>query len=271
MKIPIVATIGTAVALGALVLGYSAGSGEFSFVPVKQAAASGTDQAKPWTRSDIENVVRDYLVEHPELLIDMQTALEAKQRERQQAAQAAIIQQSAQEIFHNKNDAVLGNPQGDVTIVEFYDYNCGFCRQALKDMQALVSSDKNLRFVLKEFPVLGPDSHRAHIVAAAFRSLKPEKYVEFHERLLGGQGRADEQTAIKLALSLGADEAALREAMKDPAIEKEFAATYDLANRLEITGTPSYVVGNEIIPGALGSETLEQKVEAVRACKDAAC
>ena len=151
-------------------------------------------------------------------------------------------------------------PNGKVTIVEFYDYNCGYCKRAIEDMQALTAADPDLRFVLKEFPILGPDSQKASVVSMAFHTLMPEKYGEFHNQLLGGQGRASEASAIKIALSLGADEAKLREEMKNPAITEAFAKTYDLANKLAITGTPSYVVGNEVVFGALGQEVLAEKI-----------
>ena len=122
----------------------------------------------------------------------------------------------------------------------------------------------NLRIVLKEFPILGPDSTKAHVVSMAFRSLMPEKYGDFHNQLLGGQGRASEATAMKIALSLGADEEKLREEMKNPAINAAFEKTYELANKLAITGTPSYVVGNEVVFGALGQEVLAQKIAEAR-------
>ena len=151
-------------------------------------------------------------------------------------------------------------PNGKVTIVEFYDYNCGYCKRAIEDMQALTAADPDLRFVLKEFPILGPDSQKASVVSMAFHKMMPEKYGEFHNQLLGGQGRAGEASAIKIAVSLGADEAKLREAMKDPKITDIFAKTYDLANKLAITGTPSYVVGNEVVFGAQGREVLTEKI-----------
>ena len=156
-------------------------------------------------------------------------------------------------------------------IVEFYDYNCGYCKRAIEDMHALTKADPDLRFVLKEFPILGPDSQKAHVVSMAFRKMMPEKYGEFHDQLLGGQGRAGEASAIKIALALGADEKKLREEMKDPAIAEAFARTYELANKLAITGTPSYVVGNEVVFGALGQEVLAEKISAAKTCGEATC
>ena len=129
----------------------------------------------------------------------------------------------------------------------------------------MTAADPDLRFVLKEYPILGPDSSKAHVVSMAFHRLMPEKYGDFHNQLIGGQGRATEEAAIRIALSLGVDEAALRAEMKNPEINKAFNETYELANRLAITGTPSYVVGDEVVFGALGQELLAQKIAETRA------
>ncbi len=138
-------------------------------------------------------------------------------------------------------------------------------------MLDLTKANPDVRFVLKEFPILGPDSQRAHIVGQAFQHLMPEKYGEFHVRLMGSAGRATEESAIKLAVSLGADEAALREEMKDPKIADVFNRTYEIANQLGITGTPSYVVGEEVVFGALGRDVLEQKIANLEQCGKATC
>ncbi len=211
-------------------------------------------------RAEVEGIIRDYLLKKPEIMLEVQEALEAKQQEEQRLAHLGVISESKDEIFNSAFDGVVGNPQGKVTIVEFYDYNCGFCKRAIEDMQALTKEDPDLRFVLKEFPILGPDSQKASVVSMAFHKMMPEKYSEFHTALLGGQGRATEDAAIKIAVSLGADEGKLREGMKDPSILQAFSSTYELANKLAITGTPSYVVGNEVIFGALGQEVLAQKI-----------
>lgn len=222
------------------------------------AATAGTG------RAEIETIVRDYLLANPEILLEMQTALEQKMRQQQEAASRQAIAEASDLIFNSEYDGVVGNPDGDVTVVEFFDYNCGYCKRALADMEALVQSDPNLRFVLKEFPILGPESHEAHVVSMAFRELMPEKYGDFHRRLLGGGGRADGESAMKIALDLGADESQLRERMRDPEIEAAFRKTYELADQLQITGTPSYVIGQEVVFGALGRDHLSEKIESAR-------
>lgn len=253
------AIAGTILSAAMLALGFAAGSGRTELAA--NAMAGEQHQGRP----EIEAVVRDYLLANPELLTEMQASLELREREQQRIDQVDTIASSAEEIFNSAYDGVIGNPQASVTVVEFFDYNCGFCKRAYDDMEAMVEADDDLRFVLKEFPILGPDSQRAHVVSMAFRALAPEKYGAFHRELLLGGGRADEAAAIRAALAQGVDEAALREEMKNPAITEAFGKTYELANRLSITGTPSYVVGDEIVFGALGQEVLEEKVQLTRA------
>jgi protein-disulfide isomerase len=224
------------------------------------------------TRKDVENIVREYLIANPEVLVEVQKALDAKQKEEQRVAQLAVIKDNKDDIFNSAHDGIVGNPEGKTTIVEFFDYNCGYCKRAIEDMNALTAADPELRFVLKEFPILGPDSQKASVVSMAFHKLMPQKYAEFHNQLLASHGRAGEAQAIKIAVALGADEAKLRETMKDPSIQQIFDQTYELANKLAITGTPSYVVGTEVIFGAQGLEVLNQKLaEAKAACSTTAC
>jgi protein-disulfide isomerase len=236
---------------------------------VAPAVAAPMSTVSAADKAQIEAIIHDYLVNNPEVMLEVQDALEKKQREKQKVAQKEAIKESSAEIFNSKYDGLVGNPDGKVTIVEFFDYNCHFCRGALKDMQSIVAKEKDVRFVLKEFPILGPDSQKASVVSMAFKALMPEKYSEFHQKLLGSEGRADEARAIKIALSLGANEAALRKAMQDPKIGEAFSQTFNLADKLAITGTPAYVVGKEVLFGALGRQVLDEKLADARACKTA--
>lgn len=243
-----------------LAFGFMAGKFETANAETAEVPATTQSIAGKVDRSEVEAIIRDYLLKNPEVLLEVQEALEVKQQEEQRIAHLGIIKDAKDDIFNSAFDGVVGNPQGKVTIVEFYDYNCGFCKRAMEDMWAVTKEDPDVRFVLKEFPILGPDSQKASVVSMAFHKLMPEKYGEFHNALLGGQGRATEATAIKIALSLGANEAKLREGMKDPTILEAFSKTYELANKLAITGTPSYVVGNEVVFGALGQDVLIEKI-----------
>jgi protein-disulfide isomerase len=255
------------VAIGSAAAGFYAGNMNApeevatTVEPTVIAAEGAVNQAQ------VETIVRDYLLKNPEIMEEVQTALETKRNGEAKAAQTALLAKSGADLFQNANDAV---PKGDVTVVEFFDYNCGYCRRAMADMDQLVQSDPNVRFVLKELPILGPDSVKAHIVAQSFHKLHPEKYGEFHRALLGA-GHADEASAIATAVSLGANEAALREGMESPDIGKLFEANNNLAQGLNITGTPSYVIRDAIVPGAMGYETLAEKVSNVRKCQSATC
>lgn len=257
-----VGTIGIGLSFAMLAFGYMAGTGTAAGKPPSPNAERVADTDK----SAIEAIVRDYLVSNPEIMLEVQLALEEQQEAERRTAQSGAIGESSETIFNAGYDGLVGNPEGDITIVEFFDYNCGYCQRALSDMQALVAGDPKLRFVLKEFPILGPDSQKAHVVSMAFQALAPDKYGEFHQALISHPGRANEASAMKIALSFGVDEAALREEMDNPDIDAAFGETYALATQLAITGTPSYVVGNEVVFGAQGRDALAEKIDAAREC-----
>jgi protein-disulfide isomerase len=265
---------GLALSVGMLGFGYYAGQQPrgSEAQAVEGPGVEGSMAASgPLDRSAVEGIVRDYLIANPEIMVEVQAALENRQQEQQRETQLATIEAASDEIFNASYDGVIGNPNGKVSVVEFFDYNCGYCKRALSDMEGLVSANPDVRFVLKEFPILGPDSQKAHVVSMAFRALVPEKFGDFHRQLMAAPGTHGEASAMKIALALGADEAALRREMQNPAITEAFGKTYELANKLAITGTPSYVVGKEVVFGALGREVLEEKVASARTCDTGAC
>ena len=267
-KAIVVGTLGIALSFAMLAFGYLSGTTP----PVGARERPALSASAEMDKETVETIVRDFLLANPEIMLEVQAALEDKQDAARQFAQTEAIRNSSDIIFNADYDGLVGNPSGTTTIVEFFDYNCGYCRRALSDMQQLVAADPDLRFVLKEFPILGPDSRKAHVVSMAFRALAPEQYGAFHEALLNFPGRANEDTAIKIALSFGIEEAVLRDAMKNTDIEAAFNETYALASELAITGTPSYVVGQEVIFGAQGREILAEKIETARSCaRDATC
>ncbi|HBF30383.1 DsbA family protein [Rhizobium sp.] len=222
-------------------------------------------------KQEMGDFIKEYLIAHPEIMLDVQEALQKKQEEARNAQAKAAIALNKQEIFNAKNDVALGNPKGDVTIVEFFDYNCGYCRHALPDMEAMLTKDKNIRFVLKEFPILGPDSVAAHRVSDAFRQLSPENYGAFFRSILGGDGRATQQSAMDAAASFGVKEADLVKVMAASPDDTNIQKAYLLAQKLAITGTPAYIIGDEVISGAVGADVLQAKVASVRACGKTDC
>ncbi|MEX0347208.1 MAG: DsbA family protein [Rhizobiaceae bacterium] len=264
----IVGIVGIAASAAMLALGLNLGSSRQA--PSEPVIIEAPADAE-LDRSAVELIVREYLLTNPEIMLEVQTALETKQRIEEKLAQTTTITEQSDEIFNAPYDGLVGNPEGNVTVVEFFDYNCGFCKRAMADMDEMVKQDPNLRFVLKEFPILGQESQKAHVVSMAFRALHPDKYADFHRGLLNTPGRAGEEKALRIALELGADEEAMRAEMANPEIQNAFAKTYQLASALSITGTPSYVVGDEVVFGALGRDVLTEKVANFRACESTVC
>lgn len=208
----------------------------------------------------IRQVVKDYLIKNPEVMLEVQDALNDKQEKKIAESQTSTIQSKKDEIFNSPNDAVLGNPKGSVTLVEFFDYNCGYCKKSYPDLENLIKSDPKLRIVIKDFPILGPDSVKAHIVARAVMKIMPEKYAEFHKELLTIPGRSNEEKAIKIAVKLGVDEQKLRSTMQDESLQQAFVDNGQLAYALGINGTPSYILGNNVLVGAVGENILKAKI-----------
>ena len=194
----------------------------------------------------------------------------AELEKHQKAAEAeknrAAVAENNATIFSSPHQVVLGNPQGNVTMVEFFDYNCGYCKHALSDMLTLLKTDPNLKFVLKEFPVLGEGSvEAAHVaVAARMQDATGKKYIEFHQKLLGGRGPADKARALAAAKEVGFDMARIEKDMGSDEVKKTIDENVKLADLIGVNGTPSYVVGEEVVVGAVGLDALKEKIAAER-------
>jgi protein-disulfide isomerase len=222
-------------------------------------------------KKEIGAIIKDYLIEHPEVMVEVQQALEKKQEDARMAQATAAVSQNKNAIFNAATDLTVGNPKGKVTVVEFYDYNCGYCKRAMSDMDAVIKKNPEVRFVLKEFPILGPDSVAAHKIADAFHRIAPEKYAQFHRDLLGGEEHATEGRALEVAAALGVGEDQIRDQMTKTSNDASVKQTYALARKLGITGTPTYILGNEAIFGAVGADALDQKVANIEQCGKTAC
>ncbi len=214
-------------------------------------------------RKELEGIIRNYLIANPEVIADAINELQRKRDAAAQLAQTKVIVDSADEIFASQRQVVLGNPDGKVTLVEFFDYNCTYCRRAEADMKKLIASDSDLRVVLKQFPVLGPGSVEAAKVAVALHMTAPDKYAEFHDALLEEPGQVDGEKALAVAASLGVDAATLKAKLDSDEVRQTIAESYDLAGKLNLTGTPSYVTHKEVIVGAVGYSTLKTKIDAL--------
>src|ERR1700678_3087585 len=183
-----------------------------------QAQTFSADQ-----RDEIGHIVKDYLLAHPEVMQEVMTELEKRQQTAETEKHRAVVAENKATLFSSPHQVVLGNPQGNVTMVEFFDYNCGYCKHALSDMLTLLKTDPNLKFVLKEFPVLGEGSvEAAHVaVAARMQDVTGKKYIEFHQKLLGGRGPADKARALAAAKEVGFDMAPIENGIGNARGQKE--------------------------------------------------
>src|SRR6195952_2997223 len=235
------------------------------------AIASAQSFSEP-QRGEIEKIVRDYLLSHPEVLEEVSAELSKRQTAAEAEKHEPAVTKNAQAIFSSPRGVTIGNKDGDVTFVEFFDYNCGYCKRAMTDMLDLMKSDSKLKVVLKEFPVLGPGSVEAAQVAVAAHMQDPggKKYLDFHQKLLGGRGQADKAHAMAAAKDAGFDMARMEKDLTNPEVRETLAENFKLAEDMGMNGTPSYVIGKQIVVGAVGLEGLKEKIGVAR-CGKATC
>lgn len=223
------------------------------------AAPLTTEQEKA-----VEEVIQRYLRENPEIIMEALGIL----RQRQQAAEEKRVQETLatrrEQLVNDPDTPAGGNPDGAVAIVEFFDYQCGYCKRVLPVIQAFIEDHDDVRLVMKEFPVLGEASVVAARAALAVWKLAPGKYMEFHTTLMSSKGRLTDERIDAVAEQVGVDPAELHAAMSEAWIGKQLRETRALAQDLGFNGTPSFVIGDELIPGALNREVLEQAVAAAR-------
>jgi protein-disulfide isomerase len=224
----------------------------------------------PDQRGEIEKIVHEYLLSHPEVLQEAMAELEKRQNAEDAQKHLAAIKDNSAAIFSSPRQVNLGNLQGDVTMVEFFDYNCAFCKHAMSDMLDLLKSDPKLKVVLKEFPVLGEGSTQAAQVAVAVRMQDKtgKKYIDFHTKLLGGRGPADKARALAVAKEVGFDMTRLDKDMQSDEVKQTLDENLKLAEGLGLNGTPSYVFPAEVVVGAVGLPALKGKVNIARCGKE---
>ena len=224
--------------------------------------AAAADEFTPDQRHAVEAIVKDYLTKNPDVLLDALQAAEDKIKADAHNKAAAALVSNRQALLDDPQSPVAGNPKGDVSIVEFFDYRCPYCKQVEPSLEALLGQDRQLRFVYKEYPVLGADSKVA--ARAALASRKQGKYDALHRALMALKGKIDETAIMKTAASVGVDVERLKQDMKSQDIDSEIKANYELADSLDIHGTPGFVIGNEVVPGAIGIEDMKQLIETAR-------
>ena len=240
---------------------------------VALAPTARADSMTPDQKKELGGFIREYLVGHPEVLREAIDALDKREKAEAATAQQKLVTQYAPQLFSSKNAADVGNPKGATTLVEFFDYNCHFCKGALPDISRLMKDDPNLRVVLKDFPVLGPGSVEAARVASAVRNqLSGDRFWEFHNKLLGQtHGPVGKKEALGVAKEMGLDMDRLEKDMASREVEDGLKETMAMADDLQINGTPTFVMGDSVVVGAVGYDDLKAKLEAVRKCGHAVC
>ncbi len=232
------------------------------FVALSLATNAWAESFNSEQKSEIGEIVKQYLLRNPEILREAFLELERRETAVKEENARKGIADNADILYKSRLSHVVGNKQGDITMVEFFDYNCGYCKRAFGDVAAILKSDPNLKLVVKEFPILGPGSVFAS--RAAIASKAQGKYWDFHVAMMKARGSLDEGKVMKIAAQIGLDTKKLRADMDAPNVRAEIEETYALAKKLGVNGTPAFVIDDKLIPGALGLQALQQQVAAVR-------
>src|SRR3984885_2439584 len=234
--------------------------------------AASAENFSDGQRGEIETIVKNYLISHPEVLEEAMAELTKRQAAAETEKHEARVAKNGDTIFNSPRGVTLGNKDGGVTFVEFFDYNCGYCKRATADILDLLKTDPTLKVVLKEFPVLGPGSVEAAQVAVAARMQDPsgKKYLDFHQKLLGGRGQADKAHAMAAAKDAGFDMTRLEKDLASPEVRATIEENFKLAEEMGMNGTPSYVIGKQVVVGAVGLDDLMEKIGMAR-CGKATC
>ena len=229
------------------------------------ALAGGLGEMTEEERAAFREEVKAYLLENPEVIVEAMTVLQGKEDEAAYQRDIEMLKANAGAIFNSPDDWVGGNPDGDITVVEFMDYRCGYCRKAYQEVEALVSSDGNIRFVLKEFPILGEQSLLSSQFAIAVRMLYgDDAYKAAHDALVTLRGDATAETLARLAQELGHDPAAVAGKMASDEVKAVITANHALATTMEINGTPTFVIDQTMVRGYVPLDGMRQIVEGQR-------
>lgn len=229
------------------------------------AAPVAAQSLTPAQKTEFEGVIKDYLMRNPEVLRDALVELQRKEKAAEAAARSKIIADPGSALFKSDNHAVIGNPNGKLVIVEFFDYNCGYCKKAVGDLATLLKTEPELKVILKDFPVLGPKSLEAAEVALAVKKfLKGDKFFDFHQKLLASRGQIGRAQALAVAKEAGVDMAKLDAELANPTLRAGLSESLELGDSLGLTGTPSYIVGQEVVVGAVGLDEMKAKLASAR-------
>lgn len=225
--------------------------------------AVSAEEVLPAQKAEIEKIVREYLLKNPEILTEMAAILELKQKEAEAQARTLALTTNAGSIFRLPGDAVAGNEKGDVTLVEFMDYNCGWCKKSMLEVQSLVETDKNLKIVFKEFPIFG--EHSEYAARGALAAGMQGKYWPLHVAMFTHEGQVTKDVVDALAKAQGLDMDKFKKDMTHQTVIDTIAANYDLAKSLQLNGTPAFIIDDEVVPGYLPLDGLVASITKVRA------
>ena len=220
-------------------------------------------QADEMSEARIKELVLETIRENPGIVLEAVQIIEQRKQERQAANAKMVLSDNRSLLENDPNAPVLGNPDGDVTVVEFFDYNCPYCRRAKPHIETLLEEDPNVRLVYREWPILGEGSVFA--ARAALASREQGKYEEFHWALMGMQGRAEEASVMRIAEEIGLDVARLRQDMQAPEIDSHLARSMEMSQALGFNGTPSFVIGDALVPGVIEADEMIRLVQDARA------
>ena len=228
------------------------------------ACASAEEWMSDAHKKEVEAVVQEYILKNPEVLMRaIQTYQVQKQAAKRKRAKDNLTSLTA-ELTLSPSSPIIGNPDGDITIVEFFDYRCGYCKRVFPTIQALLKEDGNIRYVLKELPILGPDSLFASQAALAVWNTAPEKYLPFHAALMTSRGSLNAAKVFTVADDLALDTDAIRKNMKNALVSDELNKNIELSERLDITGTPAFIIGDQLAPGAISMDEIKKMVALAR-------
>jgi protein-disulfide isomerase len=221
----------------------------------------------PEQKTELHDIIRAYLLENPEVLQEMAAKLEAKDKLAEEQTRGKALTALAPEIYKTSSDPSIGNPKGDVTIVEFMDYNCGWCKKSMPEVATLLKADPKVRVVFKDFPIFG--EHSEYAARAALAAAKQGKYWELHQAMFSHEGQVTTDVVNQLAEGLGFDMAKLKADIASKDIGERIAANMQLAKSLAINGTPAFIIDDQVNGGYLPLDGLMAAIAEVRAkgCK----
>lgn len=212
-------------------------------------------------KAAINAQIRTYILENPEIIVEAMQVLEQREQNAQANADRELLASMRDPLENDGFSLITGNPNGDVTVIEFLDYRCGYCKQAHDGVKALLASDPNIKFIVKEFPILGPESTFASRAAMASLEQGADTYLSFNDAMMRHRGDLDQHTVMRIAGEAGVDQAKLAEDIQNPEIAANIRTTYGLARRLNISGTPAFIIGDTIVRGFLPYDSLKEIVE----------